>query len=110
MADRQAAMDEFNSDPSFFVFLLSTRAAGVGVNLTAADAVILFDTDWNPQADAQAQDRCHRIGQTKGVGVFRIITAGTVEVSCAPPWLHKVVTLAALNGHDVAAAALSCPP
>jgi ATP-dependent DNA helicase len=61
------------------LFLLSTRAGGLGINLTAADTVIFFDNDWNPQMDLQAQDRAHRIGQTKPVLVFRLVTAHTVE-------------------------------
>jgi SNF2 family DNA or RNA helicase len=69
--DRQQAIDRFcdKKNPSKFVFLLSTRAGGVGINLTAADTVILFDSDWNPQNDIQAQARCHRIGQDKAVMV-----------------------------------------
>ncbi|EAY05467.1 Type III restriction enzyme, res subunit family protein [Trichomonas vaginalis G3] len=79
--DRQKKMDRFN-DPTqdIFVFLLSTRAGGLGLNLTAADTVIIFDSDWNPQNDVQAQARCHRIGQTaEKVVVYRLITRGTYE-------------------------------
>ncbi|KAF9484590.1 hypothetical protein BDN70DRAFT_106207 [Pholiota conissans] len=61
------------------LFILSTRAGGLGINLTAADTVIFYDQDWNPQMDAQAQDRAHRIGQTKPVLIFRLVTAHTVE-------------------------------
>ncbi len=61
------------------IFLLSTRAGGLGVNLVAADTVIIFDSDWNPQVDLQAQDRAHRIGQTKKVVVYRFVTAGSIE-------------------------------
>ena len=63
-----------------FVFLLSTRAGGLGINLTAADTVIIYDSDWNPQMDLQAMDRAHRIGQKKPVMVYRLITENTVEV------------------------------
>eukprot|EP00908_Phaeocystis_cordata_P020806 Transcript_32471.p1 GENE.Transcript_32471~~Transcript_32471.p1 ORF type:complete len:713 (+),score=429.90 Transcript_32471:67-2205(+) len=77
--DRMQAMQDFNTDPTIDVFLLSTRAGGLGVNLVAADTCIIFDSDWNPQADLQAQDRCHRIGQSKTVLVFRLATADTVE-------------------------------
>ncbi|KAL4065609.1 SNF2 family N-terminal domain-containing protein [Scleroderma yunnanense] len=61
------------------LFLLSTRAGGLGINLTAADTVIFYDQDWNPQMDVQAQDRAHRIGQTKSVLIFRLVTAHTIE-------------------------------
>ena len=57
MQDRQDSIDSFNKDKDIFIFLLSTRAGGLGINLTAADTVILFDSDWNPHADSQAQDR-----------------------------------------------------
>ena len=76
---RQAAIDRFNTQPDSFVFLLSTRAGGVGINLTAADTCIIFDSDWNPQNDVQAQARCHRIGQTKEVMVYRLITRKSFE-------------------------------
>lgn len=78
-ADRMQAMNEFNTDPTIDVFLLSTRAGGLGINLVSADTCIIFDSDWNPHADLQAQDRCHRIGQTKTVIVYRLATAETVE-------------------------------
>ncbi|KAH2937138.1 hypothetical protein KXW73_000525 [Aspergillus fumigatus] len=77
--DRQAQIKAFNSDPGYKIFLLSTRAGGQGINLVAADTVILYDSDWNPQQDLQAQDRAHRIGQTKPVIVYRLATKGTVE-------------------------------
>uniref|UniRef100_A0A914YZK6 Uncharacterized protein n=1 Tax=Panagrolaimus superbus TaxID=310955 RepID=A0A914YZK6_9BILA len=77
---RQAAIDRFSKkDQNKFVFLLCTRAGGLGINLVAADTVIIFDSDWNPQNDLQAQARCHRIGQTKMVKVYRLITANTYE-------------------------------
>ncbi|OAL66313.1 SNF2 family helicase/ATPase [Trichophyton rubrum] len=78
-ADRQEQINAFNNDPDYRIFLLSTRAGGQGINLTAADTVILFDSDWNPQQDLQAQDRAHRIGQTKPVIVYRLATRGTIE-------------------------------
>nr|XP_040035048.1 lymphoid-specific helicase [Gasterosteus aculeatus aculeatus] len=78
-SDRAENMDKFSKDPEVFLFLLSTRAGGLGINLTAADTVIIFDSDWNPQADLQAQDRCHRIGQTKPVVVYRLVTANTID-------------------------------
>lgn len=77
---RQALMDAFQSDPGVAVFLLTTRTAGQGLNLTAADTVIIHDPDFNPQCDRQAEDRCHRIGQTRRVTVYRLVSADTVEV------------------------------
>lgn len=77
---RESQMDAFNAPGSeLFVFMLSTRAGGLGINLQTADIVILYDSDWNPQADLQAQDRAHRIGQKKQVRVFRFVTENTVE-------------------------------
>jgi ATP-dependent DNA helicase len=81
--DRQAQIRSFNtpstSKTAANVFLLSTRAGGQGINLAAADTVILFDSDWNPQQDLQAMDRAHRIGQTRNVIVYRFATRNTVE-------------------------------
>ena len=77
--ERKKQMDLFNTDPNYGVFLLSTRAGGLGINLTAADTVIIYDSDWNPHQDMQAMDRCHRIGQTKPVHVLRLATAHSVE-------------------------------
>ncbi|KAG0649062.1 ATP-dependent DNA helicase DDM1 [Hyphodiscus hymeniophilus] len=77
--ERRDQIKQFNEDPEFKLFLLSTRAGGQGINLASADTVILFDSDWNPQQDLQAQDRAHRIGQTRPVVVFRLATKGTVE-------------------------------
>ena len=77
---RQAAIDRFSKpDSDRFAFLLCTRAGGLGINLTAADTVIIFDSDWNPMMDLQAQDRAHRIGQKNIVSVFRLITNSPVE-------------------------------
>jgi ATP-dependent DNA helicase len=77
--DRQMYVERFTSDPEVMVFLLSTRAGGLGINLVAADTCIIYDSDWNPQQDLQAQDRCHRIGQTKPVMVYRLVTKGTID-------------------------------
>jgi SWI/SNF-related matrix-associated actin-dependent regulator of chromatin subfamily A member 5 len=78
--DRIAAIDEYNKPGSEkFVFLLTTRAGGLGINLTTADIVVLYDSDWNPQADLQAMDRAHRIGQTKQVVVYRFVTENAIE-------------------------------
>ncbi|MES1918322.1 hypothetical protein MHBO_000304 [Bonamia ostreae] len=76
---RQQAIDRFDADPERFVFLLTTRAGGVGLNLAAADTVVLFDSDWNPQQDLQAQARCHRIGQVRPVMVYRLVTKNSYE-------------------------------
>jgi SNF2 family DNA or RNA helicase len=76
---RQKLMDRFNSDPKLFCFILSTRSGGLGINLTGADTVIFYDSDWNPAMDAQAQDRAHRIGQTRDVHIYRLVTQSTVE-------------------------------
>ncbi|KAG8553692.1 hypothetical protein GDO81_003515 [Engystomops pustulosus] len=78
--EREEAIERFNApNSSKFIFMLSTRAGGLGINLATADVVILYDSDWNPQVDLQAMDRAHRIGQTKTVRVFRLITDNTVE-------------------------------
>lgn len=78
--DRVESINEFNRpDSDKFIFLLTTRAGGLGITLTAADIVCIYDSDWNPQADLQAMDRAHRIGQTKQVHVYRFITEDTVE-------------------------------
>ena len=80
VGDRNAALDAFNAPNSDFpIFLLSTRAGGLGLNLQTADTVIIFDSDWNPQMDIQAQDRAHRVGQKKEVRVFRLISMSPVE-------------------------------
>ncbi|CAB1434261.1 unnamed protein product [Pleuronectes platessa] len=76
---RQSLMERFNADRRIFCFILSTRSGGVGVNLTGADTVVFYDSDWNPTMDAQAQDRCHRIGQTRDVHIYRLISERTVE-------------------------------
>lgn len=79
-SERIVAIDEYNKPGSDkFVFLLTTRAGGLGINLTSADIVVLFDSDWNPQADLQAMDRAHRIGQKKQVKVFRFVTENAIE-------------------------------
>ncbi len=78
--DREEGMHEFNKPGSEkFIFLLSTRAGGLGINLATADVVVLYDSDWNPQVDLQAQDRAHRIGQKKPVSVYRFVTEDTIE-------------------------------
>ena len=79
LEDRRDTVHDFQTRPEIFIFLLSTRAGGLGINLTAADTVIFYDSDWNPTIDSQAMDRSHRLGQTKQVTVYRMITRGTIE-------------------------------
>jgi SWI/SNF-related matrix-associated actin-dependent regulator of chromatin subfamily A member 5 len=84
---RDQMIEDYNAPGSkHFIFLLSTRAGGLGINLTSADIVVLYDSDWNPQMDLQAQDRAHRIGQTKPVKVFRLITESTIGMSQTHPF------------------------
>jgi len=79
LEDRRDTVADFQTRPEIFIFLLSTRAGGLGINLTTADTVIFYDSDWNPTIDSQAMDRAHRLGQTKQVTVYRLITRGTIE-------------------------------
>ena len=79
ISDRRDMVTDWQTRPELFVFLLSTRAGGLGINLTAADTVIFYDHDWNPSNDSQAMDRAHRLGQTKQVTVYRLITKGTID-------------------------------
>ncbi|KAK8048766.1 hypothetical protein PG994_010496 [Apiospora phragmitis] len=77
--ERQQTVDDFNADPNQFVFLISTKAGGVGLNITSANKVVIMDPHWNPAYDLQAQDRAYRIGQVRDVDVYRLISAGTIE-------------------------------
>ncbi|KAH9857919.1 SNF2 family N-terminal domain-containing protein [Lenzites betulinus] len=79
LEDRRDMVMEWQTRPDIFIFILSTRAGGLGINLTAADTVIFYDHDWNPSNDAQAMDRAHRLGQTRQVTVYRLITRGTID-------------------------------
>ncbi|XP_013388979.2 uncharacterized protein LOC106157780 [Lingula anatina] len=79
ISDRRDMVADFQTRSDIFVFLLSTRAGGLGINLTAADTVIFYDSDWNPTVDQQAMDRAHRLGQTKQVTVYRLICKGSIE-------------------------------
>jgi SWI/SNF-related matrix-associated actin-dependent regulator of chromatin subfamily A containing DEAD/H box 1 len=88
---RQALVDEFTEDETISVFLLSTKAGGMGINLTAASVVIIFDQDYNPHNDKQASDRAYRIGQSKDVDVIKLVTKGTIEASPAHSSLLKVL-------------------
>ncbi|KAG0648242.1 ATP-dependent helicase rad26 [Hyphodiscus hymeniophilus] len=77
--DRQTLVDRFNNDPDLHVFLLTTKVGGLGVNLTGANRVIIFDPDWNPSTDVQARERAWRLGQKREVTIYRLMTAGTIE-------------------------------
>ena len=77
--NRQNMVDEFNNDPNLHVFLLTTKVGGLGINLTGADRVIIFDPDWNPSTDQQARERAWRLGQKREVEIYRLMTAGTIE-------------------------------
>ncbi|XP_038067729.1 DNA excision repair protein ERCC-6-like [Patiria miniata] len=79
ISSRQPLIQQYNSDPSIFVFLLTTRVGGLGVNLTGANRVVIFDPDWNPSTDTQARERAWRIGQNRQVTIYRLITNGTIE-------------------------------
>ncbi|XP_076314264.1 chromatin-remodeling ATPase INO80-like isoform X1 [Tachypleus tridentatus] len=79
ISDRRDMVAGFQTRSDIFVFLLSTRAGGLGINLTAADTVIFYDSDWNPTVDQQAMDRAHRLGQTKQVTVYRLVCKGSIE-------------------------------
>ncbi|GIX62446.1 DEAD-box family helicase [Babesia caballi] len=86
---RQRIVTKFNENAKIFLFISSTRAGGVGLTLTGADTVIFYDTDWNPAMDRQAMDRCHRIGQTREVNVYRLISEHTVEENIWRKQLQK---------------------
>lgn len=89
---RRQALEHFNAEGSQdFCFLLSTRAGGLGINLATADTVIIFDSDWNPQNDLQAQARAHRIGQKNQVNIYRLVTKGSVEEDIVERAKQKMV-------------------
>ncbi|KAF4361310.1 hypothetical protein F8388_001199 [Cannabis sativa] len=96
VSDRQTIVDTFNNDTSIFACLLSTRAGGQGLNLTGADTVVIHDMDFNPQIDRQAEDRCHRIGQTKPVTIYRLVTKNTVDENIYEIAKRKLVLDAAV--------------
>lgn len=79
IASRQGLIARFNNDSSIFVFLLTTKVGGLGINLTGANRVVIYDPDWNPSTDIQARERSWRIGQTKNVTIYRLLTSGTIE-------------------------------
>ncbi|KGG51318.1 hypothetical protein DI09_39p120 [Mitosporidium daphniae] len=97
-------VEEYNApNSSKFIFLLTTRAGGLGINLYTADVVVIYDSDWNPQADLQAQDRAHRIGQKKPVKVFRLLTENSIEERILDKSLRKLRLdqLVIQRGHHV---------
>jgi len=77
--NRMKIIDEYNNNSEIFIFLLSTRAGGLGINLTSANVCIFYDIDWNPEVDSQAEARCYRIGQTKEVSVFKFLMSNTID-------------------------------
>ncbi|XP_078044960.1 SWI/SNF-related, matrix-associated actin-dependent regulator of chromatin, subfamily a, containing DEAD/H box 1 [Augochlora pura] len=79
VTDRQFLINQYTEDESIFIFLLSTKAGGLGINLTTADTVIIHDIDFNPYNDKQAEDRCHRVGQKRPVSIIRLLSEGTIE-------------------------------
>lgn len=79
--NRQILTERFNNDNRIPVFILSSRSGGLGINLTGADTVIFYDLDWNPAMDKQCQDRCHRIGQTRDVHIYRFVSESTIEAN-----------------------------
>lgn len=103
VTERQTIVDTFNNDTSIFACLLSTRAGGQGLNLIGADTVVIHDMDFNPQIDRQAEDRCHRIGQTKEVEIYRLVTKGTVDENVYEIAKRKLVLDAAVleSGEEV---------
>jgi SNF2 family DNA or RNA helicase len=80
-------------DSSYFVLLLTTRVGGLGINLTGADRVVIYDPDWNPATDTQARERAWRIGQQNHVTVYRLVTAGTIEEKVCVVMLVGIFTL-----------------
>ena len=98
--NRQDVTQAFQNDPNGSVFLLSLRAAGTGLNLTTASYVILYDPWWNPAVEAQAIDRSHRIGQTRTVNAYRLISPGTVEEKIWDLQQRKAQTIADVLGEQ----------
>ncbi|GAA5878549.1 hypothetical protein JCM3774_000103 [Rhodotorula dairenensis] len=103
ISERRDMVTDWQTKPELFIFLLSTRAGGLGINLTAADTVIFYDSDWNPSNDAQAMDRAHRLGQTKQVTVYRLITKDTVDERIVQLARNKKLVQDAVVGSSAAA-------
>jgi SWI/SNF-related matrix-associated actin-dependent regulator 1 of chromatin subfamily A len=100
VADRQKLIDRFNRESSIPIFLLSTKACGLGINLTAADVCITHDVDFNPFNDLQAEDRCHRIGQKKPVKVIKMVSKETVDEDIYAMQQRKAKMNAAIMEND----------
>jgi len=96
--ERGKLMHRFNQDESIFCFILSTRSGGLGMNLTGADTVIFYDNDWNPAMDLQAQDRCHRIGQTREVHIYKLCSENTIEENILKKAAQKAKIMSAVMG------------
>lgn len=96
--ERQGLVDEFNDDEDITVFLLSTKAGGVGINLTAASVVVIYDQDFNPHNDRQAADRAYRIGQEKEVEVIKLITENSIDVSPLSPNFQRECGMGITDG------------
>ena len=88
--ERHNRIERFNQDPEVLVFIISTKAGGIGINLTSASNVIIYDSDWNPQNDTQAIARAHRIGQKKNVSVYRLLTINTYEEAMYQSTMKKL--------------------
>ncbi|WRT65569.1 uncharacterized protein IL334_002514 [Kwoniella shivajii] len=99
--ERQGLVDEFNDDPEITVFLLSTKAGGVGINLTAASVVVIYDQDFNPHNDRQAADRAYRIGQEKEVEVIKLITKGSIDEDMLAIGMTKLQLDDAVGGEEI---------
>lgn len=106
VGSRMHLIDRFNNDETVFVFLLTTRVGGLGVNLTGADRVVLFDPDWNPSTDLQARERAWRIGQTRPVTVYRLVTTGTIEEKI---YHRQVSSTATVVGGSRLDECIACP-
>lgn len=98
VSERQTMVDSFNSDEQIFIFMLSTRAGGLGINLTAADTVIIHDIDLNPYNDKQAEDRCHRVGQTRPVTIYKMVAKNTIEDAMYTVALNKLTLEQEISG------------
>jgi Superfamily II DNA/RNA helicases, SNF2 family len=100
--DRQSILDHFHEHTSIPVFLLSTKAGGAGINLACANKVVIFDSSFNPQEDVQAENRAHRVGQTREVEVFRFVTRDTIEEQIYALGQTKLALDHAVAGDDEA--------